>query len=67
MILNILIMGVADMADDYEISLELDDDLDKFVIDFSDKNNMTYSEAINFILKWYLDNNSKYEKFNGGI
>ncbi len=51
----------------YEISLELDEDTDKFVEEYAEKNNMTYSEAINFILKWYLANNPEHEKFNGGV
>ena len=55
------------MAGDCEICVELPEEIDKFVVEYAEKHNMTYSEVINFIVKWYLANNQDYEKSNGGI
>ena len=55
------------MAGDLDMTLELPEDVDKFVVEYAEKHNMTYSEVINLIVKWYLANNPEHEKFNGGV
>lgn len=51
------------MEHEVEECLDIDEDTDNFICEFAEKNGMTYSEAVNFIIKWYLANK---ESVNGG-